>query len=279
MWRVPVVLANDLAESGRSWPACTVHRMVDAFDVAQALRGGIPDRAGAWAFVRDFAAAWAEPLADGAGTRAEELERAEEMLGLALPTALREAYSLLGTRHDLTGNQDPLLRPSELFVHDEFGGVLVFRSENQGCAFWGVRLRDLGQDDPPVFVQSRDGWVRYLERVSLACVELVLSETLLGSEGRLYNACELPASLIRELPSRFAPVEFPEYPMWTGKEESPVCWFSAPGKLLRLDGLSDHSWLHVRGSTFADLESLCATLPGHWVRGYSEPLEADELPF
>ncbi|MFL4905266.1 hypothetical protein ACJ6WF_19265 [Streptomyces sp. MMS24-I2-30] len=143
--------------------------MVDEFDVAQALRGGIPDRARAWAFVRDFAAAWAEPLADGAGTRAEELERAEEMLGLTLPTALREAYSLHGTRHDLTGNQDSLLRPSELFVHDEFGGVLVFRSENQGCAFWGVRLRDLGQDDPPVFVQSRDGWVRYLERVSLAC--------------------------------------------------------------------------------------------------------------
>lgn len=253
--------------------------MGDEFDVAQALRGGIPDRARARAFVRDFAAAWAEPLADGAGTRAEELERAEEMLGLTLPTALREAYSLLGTRHDLTGNQDPLLRPSELFVHDEFGGVLVFRSENQGCAFWGVRLRDLGQDDPPVFVQSRDGWVRYLERVSLACVELVLSETLLGSGGRLYNACELPASLIRELPSRFAPVEFPEYPMWTGKEESPVCWFSAPGKLLRLDGLSDHSWLHVRGSTFADLESLCAAFPGHWVRGHSEPLEADALPF
>ncbi|WP_251145988.1 SMI1/KNR4 family protein [Streptomyces sp. McG3] len=248
--------------------------MVDQFDVAQALRGGIPDRARAWAFLRDFAAAWAEPLADGAGTRAEDVERAEEMLGLTLPTALREAYSLLGARHDLTGNQDPLLPPSELFVHDEFGGVLVFRSENQACAFWGVRLRDLDQDDPPVFVQSQDGWVRFLERVSLACVELVLSETLLGGEGRLYNACELPVGLIRELPSRFAPVEFPEYPMWTGKAESPVCWFSAPGKLLRLDGLSDHSWLHVRGSTFADLESLCATLPGRWVRGYAEP-EAD----
>ncbi|MFD4284451.1 SMI1/KNR4 family protein [Streptomyces albidoflavus] len=253
--------------------------MVNEFDAAQALRSGIPDRARAWAFVRDFAAAWAEPLADDAGTGAEELERAEEALGLRLPTALRETYSLLGTRHDLTSNQDPLLRPSEMFVHDEFGGVLVFRSENQGCAFWGVRLLDLGQDDPPVFVQSPDGWVPFLERVSLACVELVLSETLLGDEGRLYNACELPASLIRELPRWFARVEFPEYPMWTGKEESPVRWFSAPGQLLRLDGLSDHSWLHVRGRTIADLDSLCANLPGHWVRDYSEPLEADELPF
>ena len=97
---------------------------------------GYPTGARAWALVRDFAAAWTEPLADGAGTRAEELERAEERLGLTLPTALREAYSLLGARHDLTGNQDPLLRPSALFVHDAFEGVLVLRSENQGCAFY-----------------------------------------------------------------------------------------------------------------------------------------------
>ncbi|WP_143063707.1 hypothetical protein [Streptomyces sp. Ag109_O5-10] len=107
--------------------------MVDAFDVAQALRGGTPGRAGAWASVRNFAAARAKPLADGAGTRAEE------MPGIALPTALREAYSLLGTRHDLTGNQIPLPRPSELFVRDEFGGGPVFRSETRGCALWGVR--------------------------------------------------------------------------------------------------------------------------------------------
>lgn len=122
--------------------------------------------------MRDFAAGWSAPLRDRSGTRAEELEQAEETLGRRLPVALREGYSLLGaTRHDLTGNQDPLLSPSELFVHDEFGGVLVFRSENQGCAFWGVRLRDLDQDDPPVFVQSRDGWIPFLERVSLAWVE------------------------------------------------------------------------------------------------------------
>ncbi|WP_244953179.1 SMI1/KNR4 family protein [Streptomyces ipomoeae] len=207
------------------------------------------------------------------------MEQAEETLGRRLPVALREGYSLLGaTRHDLTGNQDPLLQPSELFVHDEFGGVLVFRSENQGCAFWGVRLRDLDQDDPPVFVQSRDGWIPFLERVSLAWVELVLSETLLG-DGRLYNACELPAELIRELPMRFTHAELPDYPMWTGMEEAPVRWFSAPGKLLRLDGQGDHSWLHVRGRTAADLESIYAAVPGQRACAYSELPEADGLSF
>ncbi|MEU4497003.1 SMI1/KNR4 family protein [Streptomyces sp. NPDC023998] len=253
--------------------------MVDELGIGQAMPDGIRDRGQAWAFVRDFAAGWAEPLADYDGTSVEDLERAEERLGLSLPAALREAYSLLGTRPDLTGNQDPLLPPCELFIHDEFGGVLVFRSENQGCAFWGVRQRDLGQDDPPVFVQSRGGWVPFLDRVSLACVELVLSETLFGGAGRLYNTCELPADRIRDLPSRFTRVALPDYPMWTGQDESPVRWFSAPGQLLRLDGLGDRSWLHVRGRTPADLELLYATIPGHWVRGYAEPLEVDELPF
>ncbi|MFE0086274.1 SMI1/KNR4 family protein [Streptomyces sp. NPDC058992] len=253
--------------------------MVGSFDVAQALRGGIRDRRQAWDFVRDFAAAWSAPLGDSSGAHEAELEQAEAALGFRLPVALREGYSLLGaTRRDLTGNQDPLLPTSELFVHDEFGGVLVFRSENQGCAFWGVRLRDLDQVDPPVFVQSRDGWIPFLERASLAWVELVLSETLLG-EGRLYNACELPAELISELPRWFTHVDFPDYPMWTGMEEAPVRWFSAPGKLLRLDGQDDHSWLHVRGRTAADLQSIYSAVPGQWACGYSELPEADELPF
>ncbi|GAA2952239.1 hypothetical protein GCM10010478_61010 [Streptomyces erythrogriseus] len=95
-------------------------------------------------------------------------------------------------------------------MHDECGGVLVFRSENQGCAFWGVRLGDLDQDDPPVFVQARHGWVPFLDRVSLACIELVLSETLFGGGGRLYNACELPADLLEAVPERFKRVALPD---------------------------------------------------------------------
>ncbi|CAL9308726.1 hypothetical protein SUDANB148_04405 [Streptomyces sp. SudanB148_2056] len=116
---------------------------------------------------------------------------------------------LLGLRSSLVANQDPLLPPAEIFVHDECGGVLVFRSENQGCAFWGVRLNDLDQDDPPVFVQARHGWVPFLDRVSLACVELVLNEALFGGGGRLYNACELPADLLEAVPERFQRVALP----------------------------------------------------------------------
>ncbi|MGO4462589.1 SMI1/KNR4 family protein [Streptomyces sp. M-16] len=252
--------------------------MTDSFDVARSLTDGLPDRERAWAFIRDFAASWGGSSAEGHGTPMAELAAVEAELGFSLPAALREFYALVGGRSDLVDNQDPLLPPAELFVHDGGGGVLVFRSENQGCAFWGVRLRDLDQDDPPVFVESRHGWVPFMDRVSLACVELVLSEALFGGGGRLYNACELPADLLGAVRERFRRVELPEYPMWTGPEDSPALWFSAPGKLLRQDGVGTHSWLHVRGRTRSDLEAIYEAVPGQWALGY-ETSGTDSLPF
>ncbi|WP_326601239.1 SMI1/KNR4 family protein [Streptomyces sp. NBC_01799] len=213
------------------------------------------------------------------GVSEDKLKQIEGQLGLSLPAALREAYLLFGRRPELFEHQDPMLPPSDLFVHEDLGGVLCFRSENQGCAFWGVRLCDLGEADPPVVVQSRDGWRPFMDRLSLACVELVISETLF-SDGRLYNACELPADIAREVPRLFQRVALPDYPMWTGNDESPVRWFSAPGLLLRQDGLTADSWLHVRGKTLAHLSAACIALPGRWAQWQgTAPTAVDELPF
>ncbi|MBX7547662.1 hypothetical protein K1Y78_06395 [Streptomyces sp. tea 10] len=53
----------------------------------------------------------------------------------SLPAAAREVYALVGTPPDLVADQDPLLPPHLMLRRtDECGGVLVFRSENQGCA-------------------------------------------------------------------------------------------------------------------------------------------------
>ncbi|MGV9428638.1 hypothetical protein ACWDO7_30670 [Streptomyces sp. NPDC003656] len=166
-----------------------------------------------------------------------------------------------------------MLPPDEIFVDDECEGVLVFRNENQGCAFWGVRLSDLHLDDPPVLLDAGHGWAPCFDRVSLACVEIVLSEALFGGGGRLYNACELSPELLGTIPVHFRRVGLPDYPMWTGPDESPVRWYSAPGKLLRQDGLGTHSWLHVRGRTRADLDEICATVPARWSLEYAEPTD------
>ncbi|MGW7064614.1 SMI1/KNR4 family protein [Streptomyces sp. NPDC054904] len=253
--------------------------MVGDFDAAEAMHDGISDRSEAWDFIQAFAAGWHAPLTDGDGVGEDELKQVEGRLGLSLPTALREAYLLFGRRPELFEHQDPMLAPSELFVHEDLGGVLCFRSENQGCAFWGVRLCDLGEADPPVVVQSREGWRPFMDRVSLACVELVLSETLF-SDGPLYNACELPAGVVDAVPRLFQRVALPDYPMWTGDDESPVRWFSAPGLLLRQDGLTAECWLHVRGKTLAHLSAACIAVPGRWAQWQgTEPTAVDELPF
>ncbi|MGW6883171.1 SMI1/KNR4 family protein [Streptomyces goshikiensis] len=249
------------------------------FDAAEAMRDGISDRSEAWDFIRVFAAGWYAPLTNGDGVGEEELKQVEGELGLPLPTALREAYMLFGRRPELFDHQDPMLPPSELFVHEDLGGVLCFRSENQGCAFWGVRLCDLGEADPPVVVQSTEGWRPFMDRLSLACVELLLSEGLF-SDGSLYNACELPAGVEREVPRLFQRVDLPNYPMWTGDDASPVRWFSAPGLLLRQDGLTAESWLHVRGKTQAHLSAACTAVPGRWAQWQgTEQTTVDKLPF
>jgi hypothetical protein len=237
--------------------------MTGAFDAAQALRAGLGDRGQAWEFIREFAAAWTAPLGPGDGVSAAALGSAERHIGAGLPAALREAYLLFGRRPDLTAVQDPLVPPAELGL-DDAGNAVVFRVENQRCAAWGVAAADLSSPDPPVYVRHRGGWQPFLNRVSAACVEMVLSEVLLGRR-QLGDTCELPAELITTVESAYGQLPVPEYPSWYDRGIT-VRWFSAPGKLLRMDGRGPCCWLVAGCQTLADLESIRATVPGPWVQ-------------
>ncbi len=154
-------------------------------DLAARLAQALHDREAAWTFVREFAEAWSAPLTDTDGTGNDELDAAEARLGVKLPRAVREAYLLFGRRPDLTSNQDRLLAPEKLFVDH---GMLVFREENQWVAHWGVPLEALDQDDPPVTMwmsladPAADPKTAWLDRFSVACVEMVLSESLFEPE-------------------------------------------------------------------------------------------------
>ncbi|MER7938154.1 MULTISPECIES: hypothetical protein [unclassified Streptomyces] len=76
-------------------------------------------------------------------------------------------------------------------------------------------------------VESRQGWIPFLDRVSLARVELVLSESLFAEDG-LYDACELPDALMPDVHSRYDRVGLPDHPMWTSEHASPIRWYAAP---------------------------------------------------
>lgn len=239
--------------------------MADRFDAAEALAGGCSDRADAWAFVSGFAASWSSPLLRTDGFTSIEVQRAEARLGLRLPVALREAYALFGRRRDLVAQHNPLLEPDELLL-DPSGELLVFRSENQGCAGWGVSLTDLSREDPPVFLFSDrlpSSRRPFLDRLSLACVEIILSEAAMARWTQ-QRACQATPDVVASLERQFTSIELPPYPAWFEPMGLPVRWFSAPGLLLCLESGSQGRDLVVIGRTEDDLQRALEAIPGAW---------------
>ncbi|MGP3963579.1 SMI1/KNR4 family protein [Nonomuraea sp. 3N208] len=238
-----------------------------AFEVIHDFPAAMADRAGAWNFIRGFAATWRSPLADGDGWSEADLDAAEARLGVRLPAALREAYQLFGRRTDLTSLQDVLLSPADLEVKDQ---ALVFRAENQAVVFWGIPIAELDQPDPPVVLRTdladkgAESWDSWLDRFSHACLELVLSESLFSSEdlGDNRALAEGEASMLAQ---RFTRLPLPDYP--TSQTAVPaVRWFADPDLIIRDD---QRTWIWVRARTAEALAQIRTELPGDWMMDYS----------
>lgn len=221
------------------------------FDVAGSAARAVRERTAAWRFIEGFAAAWAEPLEARDGWNRQDLAEAEDRLEARLPEALKEALSLFGKRPDLTSNQDRLLTPAELRLDND---VLVFRAENQWVAAWGSTVDG---DDPEVLIKldlvdrAEERWDPWLPRLSLACVEMVLSEALYrdGAETADRETSEEDISLLE--------TRFPRLPL-----NSPgTRWFGTDDVIIRED---DRQWLWARARTPEALDSLLLALPGDW---------------
>ncbi|GAA4607801.1 hypothetical protein BJY16_006521 [Actinoplanes octamycinicus] len=167
----------------------------------------------------------------------------------AVPAALREAYAI-----------GDLLDPRALEVQGE---VLVFHYADPMITEtrWGIPLDTVDQADPPVVIDTGGGWQPYLDRVSLACVDVALTAVIQEHDEELCNACELPAELVGPALAAFDRVPLPDLPMWIDVEESPVRWWSRPGQLLRTHG-EGGVWLWASAQTRADLDAMYAALPG-----------------
>ncbi|MFI2373072.1 SMI1/KNR4 family protein [Streptomyces sp. NPDC018833] len=240
--------------------------MTHEFDLGRSLAAGVEDRQAVWDFVRGFAEHWSDTaLGDDDGLPEAELVAAEQRLGLRLPAALREAYALLGRRDDLTSNHDTLREPAELCV-DETGEALVFRDENQGAARWGILLADLSLDDPPVRIRpdladkSREKWEPWLERTSLAFLEIVLSEATQAPD-ELVDFLDAPdEGIVAALEKDGVRLAFSACP----PGEPSLRWFLYHGVLVRDTG---GEWLHIRGRTEEAVESVRNSLDGDWLNG------------
>jgi hypothetical protein len=235
--------------------------MPDGFDVVTAVERGLRDRAGAWDFIREFTTYWGVAAVEQwDGQSVKDLDVAEQRLGLRLPAAVRECYALLGGRPELTSNQDRLFRPSEL---DFKGDALVYRWENQGVVWWGISRSDLDgrQPDPPTRVIDRASWHPWLPSFSAACVEMVLSEWMLGGDETLTDNGQLADDGPELLERRYTRLALPEYPS-INLVPPGIRWFAGPGVMLREDC---RTWLWVRARDEAALDGVRQALPVDWV--------------
>lgn len=234
--------------------------MFEGLDALRTACGERGDHRRGWEFVRAVAAAFGRPVIEGDGVDAGRLQAAEDRVGILLPAALREAYLLFGRRRDLTAAQDRLVSPEQL--RTDADGVLVFRVEAQYCARWGVPAGVVGRDDPPVVVNIGDGWVPYSDRLSLALVEMVLSEAMFSAEEGKVDNRALDEAATAALGAAFERLPLPDFPFWAGMDGPPIRWFAGLDVLLRDDG---GTWLWVHGRAPAAVQAVRHRLPGEWL--------------
>jgi hypothetical protein len=114
------------------------------------------EREGRWQLMKSVIRDWMRPLTDADCVPTDMLDQAQTRLGHPLPRALREWYQLAGNAKDIWSWHDRLCLPTSLRVREE---VLVFCIESQGIWRMGVRLSDLGEEDPPVVAWMNEAGV------------------------------------------------------------------------------------------------------------------------
>ena len=233
--------------------------MMTRSELADAIHAARTDRAAAWRFVAAFAADWRTPLGPGDGYEPEDLDAAELRLGVKLPPALREAYLNFGRRDDLLRNQDRLAPPEELEIRHD---ALIYHLENQGAADWGILLAEIEQEDPPTYYRAdlvdkdAEQWEPWTERLSVALVELVMSETALYtadglSDGGDVSGEEDSLDAFEPLPALLA-------------EQYASEWFLGDDVLVHLAG---GCWLTVRARSAEALDAARDAVSAEWVIG------------
>ena len=109
--------------------------------------------------------------------------------------------------------------------------------------------------EPPV-------WHPYLDRLSLAIVEMLLSEWVLSGDRADNRALDDEA--LHVLESTFVRLPIPDCPMWTDSAPGgpKSRWFAGFGAILREDAAT---WLWVRARSERALATIRDVMPGGWL--------------
>lgn len=204
------------------------------------------------AVFRDFG----YPLGKGCALSDAMLARAEERLGMRIPTALREYYAVAGGEKRFNMADQRLLPPSKWRIESN---RLVFMEENQAVCVWGVSVRNPRADDPPVSEGSPDdeaaSWVPLKRRCSVFLMAMLHRQALCGGLPHCRFGAAIPAAT---LAARFRKREWMSYGELKGEE-----YFSRPGQVVALsrEGFWNRRWtISIAAGTRDGLYSLAEEL-------------------
>lgn len=122
-----------------------------------------------------------------------DIQAKEQSLGFSLPTALRDYYKILGRSPYITqgcNNQYEPLPLEDVFIPDETffttdKAFLVFYQVEESVIYCGIRIQDLEQEDPPVYLCAWNSPDWQLENRSLQRFLAGKALVQLGVEDRL----------------------------------------------------------------------------------------------
>jgi hypothetical protein len=111
-----------------------------------------------------------------------ELTYAEKKLGVKLPPGLREFYAAAGRIDQINLAHNRLLKPEEIRIE---GGYLIFYEENQVVVQWGLPVKALKSDDPPVFQcpgepENESDWYQESDSVSRFLMAMTHAQAAVG---------------------------------------------------------------------------------------------------
>lgn len=117
------------------------------------------------------------------GIRLSEIESIEKLLGVKIPSILKDFYLLVGNVEMFMSSFEQFIEP---YLKD---GMLIFLEENQGCCYWAVNTENT--DNPNVFMcthleSENPQWVE--EKVSLLPFILILLYYQCAQGGYKYSA-------------------------------------------------------------------------------------------
>ena len=100
-------------------------------------------------YQRHLIALYGEKFNAGMALDESAVAAGESRLGFGLPHALREYYRIAGNFTRLNNAFEYLWKVDELQM---VSGALVFMQENQGAFVWGIREKNMTENNPEVFI-------------------------------------------------------------------------------------------------------------------------------